>query len=214
MGVIGSLRLKIMFCPNCGLDEKQPNQFCRACGANLRSVMDVVSRPDSVTSAAISAREEIGRAVAAKIREVDNSKDLKRIAEDVLPQIEKFLESPEEKKLRRIRIGSMLGVIGFGVALVFWMVAIIGGDPGFFSISALGAITFFVGLAFVLNGYLHTVGKKKVLDESSNAERQRILDATTSDLLPPSSAEPARPFRSVTENTTTHLDKKDPIPRR
>jgi len=203
-----------MFCPNCGLDEKQPNQFCRACGANLRSVMDVVSRPDSVTSAAISAREEIGRAVAAKIREVDNSKDLKRIAEDVLPQIEKFLESPEEKKLRRVRIGSMLGVIGFGVALVFWMVAIIGGDPGFFSISALGAITFFVGLAFVLNGYLHTVGKKKVLDESSNAERQRILDATTSDLLPPSAAEPARPFRSVTENTTTHLDKKDPIPRR
>src|SRR6476620_11777514 len=128
-----------MFCPNCGLDEKQPNQFCRACGANLRSVMDVVARPDSVTSAAISAREEIGRAVAAKIREVDNAKELKKIAEDVLPEIEKFLESPEEKKLRRMRTGSMIGVIGFGVALVFWMVAIIVGDPGFFSISALGA---------------------------------------------------------------------------
>jgi hypothetical protein len=202
-----------MFCPNCGLDEKQPNQFCRACGANLRSVMDVVSRPDSITSAAISAREEIGRAIAAKIREVDTSHDLKRIAEDVLPEIEKFLESPEEKKLRRFRIGSMLAVIGFGVALVFWMVAIIGSDPGFFSISALGAITFFVGLAFVLNGYLHTVGKKKLIDESSNAERQRMLDATTSDLLPPSSSEPVRPFRSVTENTTTHLDQKDPLKR-
>jgi len=203
-----------MFCPNCGLDEKQPNQFCRACGANLRNVMDAVGRPDSVTSAAISAREEIGRAMAAKIREVETSHDLKKIAEDVLPEIEKFLESPEEKKLRRIRTGSMLAVIGVGVALVFLIVALVSRDPGFLTISALGGITLFVGLAFVLNGYLHTVGKKKLVDESPNAERQRILDATTSDLLPPASAEPARPFRSVTENTTTHLDQKDPVPRR
>ncbi len=203
-----------MFCPNCGLDEKQPNQFCRACGANVRSVMDVVSRPDSVTSAAISAREEIGRAVAAKIREVDNSHDLKRIAEDVLPQIEKFLESPEEKKMRRIRTGSMIAFIGLGIALTFIMVAVASGDPGFLMISAPGGIMLFVGLAFIFNGYLHTLGQKKVADGSLDAERQRILDAATSDLLPPASAEPARPFRSVTENTTTHLDQKDPLTRR
>src|SRR4051812_23493193 len=152
-----------MFCPNCGLDEKQPNQFCRACGANLRSVMDVVARPDSVTSAAISAREEIGRAVAAKIREVDNSRDLKRIAEDVLPEIEKFLESPEEKKLRRMRVGSLICFIGLGVTLFFVLVALVTRDPEALVISGLGGITFFIGLGFLFNGYLHTLGRKQVV---------------------------------------------------
>ena len=106
-----------MFCPNCGLDEKQPNQFCRACGANLRTVVDAIGRPDNITSAAISAREEIGHAMAAKIREVGSAKDLKRIAEDVLPEVEKFLESPAENRLRRIRTGTIISFIGFGVAL-------------------------------------------------------------------------------------------------
>ena len=201
-----------MFCPNCGLDEKQPNQFCRACGANLSPVIDAISRPDSVTAAAISAREEIGRAMAQKIREMSSASDIKKIAEDVLPEIEKFLESPEQKKLRRMRVGTTIAVIGFGVALIFALVAIIGGDQGFLSISALGAITFFVGVAFILNGYLHTLGKKEVADGSASAESQRILDMKTADLLPaqPASFEPVRPFRSVTESTTTHLDRKDP----
>ena len=56
----------------------------------------------------MSAREEIGRAMADKIREFESSKDLKRIAEDVLPELEKFLESPAEKRLRRIRNGYMV----------------------------------------------------------------------------------------------------------
>lgn len=197
-----------MFCPNCGLDEKQPNQFCRACGTNLRPVMDAVGRPDSVTTAAISAREEIGRAMAAKIREVGTTRELKKIAEDVLPEIEKFLESPEEKKLRRIRTGSIIAFIGLGVAVSLLSVALMSRKEDFLFMAGLGGITFFIGLAFILNGYLHTVGKKKVTDESLSADRQRALDMTTADLLPPSSSEPIRPFRSVTENTTTHLDEK------
>jgi hypothetical protein len=201
-----------MFCPNCGLDEKQPNQFCRACGANLSPVIDAISRPDSVTAAAVSAREEIGRAMAQKIREMSSAKDLKKMAEDVLPQLEKFLESPEQKKMRRMRTGTTLAVIGAGVALIFWLVAVIGNDPGFLSMAALGGITFFIGLAFIINGYLHTVGTKEVPDDTASAESQRILDMKTSDLLSPQPAsfEPAKPFRSVTESTTTHLDKKDP----
>lgn len=197
-----------MFCPNCGLDEKQPNQFCRACGANLRPVIDAVSRPDNVTAAAVSAREEIGRAMAQKIRETTTAKELKKIAEDVLPQMEKFLESPEQKKMRRIRVGTTIACIGIGIAIVFWLTAVIAGDPGFMAISALGGVTFFIGLAFILNGYLHTVGRKSVADSSDNAVAQRELDKSTADLLPPASPEPARPFRSVTENTTTHLDQK------
>jgi hypothetical protein len=59
--------------------------------------------------------------MAAKIREVDDS-HLHRIAEDVLPQIEKFLESPEEKRLRRMRVCVITAASGLGITLVSFLV--------------------------------------------------------------------------------------------
>jgi hypothetical protein len=200
-----------MFCPTCGIDEKQPNQFCRACGTNLRPVMDAVSRSDTVTAAAVSAREEIGRAMAEKIREMSTPKELKKIAEEVLPEMEKFLESPEERRLRRIRAGTITAFIGLAVAISFLMAAIISGDQGFLTATVLGAITFSIGLAVIINGYFHTVGKKRVSDDRETADAQRQLDIRTADLLEPQPAEDAaRAFRSVTEGTTTHLADRDP----
>ena len=89
-----------MFCPSCGSEERQASQYCRACGTDLRPVRVSLERPDSITASAVTAREEIGRAVAQQIRQVEDTNDLKKVAEDVLPQIEKFLESPDEKRLR------------------------------------------------------------------------------------------------------------------
>ena len=77
-----------MYCPDCGIEDRQTNQFCRACGADLRSVRVALESPDSVTASAASARDEIGRAVAAKIRETQSAYELKKVAEDVLPEIE------------------------------------------------------------------------------------------------------------------------------
>lgn len=200
-----------MFCPNCGLDEKQPNQFCRACGSNLRPVMEAVGRPDNITTAAISAREEIGRAMAAKIREMSSAKELSKIAEDVLPEIEKFLESPAEKRLRRIRTGTIISFVGLGVGLSLSLAAALGDKEEFVFLAALGGVTFFIGLAFVINGFLLTVPGKTVPDHTGDADSQRILDADTSGLAlneqPPT-------FRSVTENTTAHLGEKKPVRRR
>ena len=82
-----------MFCPNCGSEDRQANQFCRSCGADLRVVQIAVSRPDQITASAASARDEIGRANAAKIRETQSVSELGEVAEEVLPEIEKFLES-------------------------------------------------------------------------------------------------------------------------
>src|SRR6266568_7581929 len=118
-----------MFCPSCGSEERQASQYCRACGTDLRPVRVSIERPDSITASAVSAREEIGRAVAEKIREVEDSRDLKRVAEDVLPQIEKFLESYEEKRLRRVRAGVVVAASGFGfTVLMFLMVSV--ASPG------------------------------------------------------------------------------------
>ena len=198
-----------MFCPNCGIDEKQPNQFCRACGTNLLPVREVVAGPDGVTASAITAREEIGRAVAAKIRETQNVYELKKVAEDVLPEIEKFLESPEEKRVRRIRVGVLIALIGLGASIGFLFAGLFA-DRGMLPGVVPAMVCFFIGLSFVINGMYFTVTKKALPDNADNAQRQRELDANTSGLKLP---EPASLFSSVTENTTQHLKEKQQIPR-
>ena len=129
-----------MFCPDCGLEDKQSNQFCRACGSDLRHVRNALERPDNITASAVSARDEIGRAIAAKIREASSPAELAVVAEDVLPEIEKFLESPAEKRLRRMRIGMILSSIGVGTALGISWVSMLMKDPDVIFLAALAAI--------------------------------------------------------------------------
>src|SRR3989475_5967052 len=107
-----------MYCPSCGSEERQASQYCRACGTDLRAVRVSMEHPDSITASAVSAREEIGRAVAQQIRQVEDAHELKKVAEDVLPQIEKFLESPEEKRLRRVRAGVITASCGVGAGIL------------------------------------------------------------------------------------------------
>lgn len=197
------------------------SQYCRACGTDLRPVRTTLERPDSITAVAVSAREEIGRAVADKIREVEDSYDLKRVAEDVLPQIEKFLESYEEKRLRRIRAGVIVAACGFGTGMLGLIMSLVlhGGDvESALMVVGLGSIAFAIGFGLLLNGMMFTRPRKGLEDNSSDARSQNLLDAgyaapqlkpggeaapsfrsqTTSNLAPASGS-------SVTEGTTHHL---------
>ncbi len=199
-----------MFCPSCGLEEKQSNQFCRACGSNLNAVRRMLERPDSITASAASARDEIGRAIAFKIREAKSPGELAAVAEEVLPEIEKFLESPEEKRLRRVRSGMTVASIGLGAAIAFVVVASIV-DEGLLILAGLGLVTLLIGLSLVINGLLFTVPKKVLTNKSSDARSQRELDAaenSTNELALP---EPNNSvFSSVTEHTTRTLKEKQP----
>jgi len=169
-----------MFCPSCGSNE-QVSQFCRACGTDLRTVRTTLERPDSITASAVTAREEIGRAVAEKIREVDDARDLKRVAEDVLPQIEKFLESPEEKRLRRVRAGVIAAAVGLGVGVptLVGTAVVASNDVAMFLLMllALATVSFVVGLGLVLNGLVFTRPRKGLEDHSHDAQAQNLLDA-------------------------------------
>jgi len=203
------------------------SQYCRACGTDLRSVRVSLERPDSVTASAVTAREEIGRAMAAKIREVDDS-HLHRIAEDVLPQIEKFLESPEEKRLRRMRDGVITAASGLGASLLAIVVVFALLDskaqeaiPLVAGIGGLGVITFLIGLGLVLNGMMFTKPRQGLRDSTSDAQTQSLLDGgyTQAQLKPgtespelfrsPTTSDLARaelrPGSSITEHTTHHL---------
>jgi hypothetical protein len=179
-----------------------------------------IERPDSITASAVSAREEIGRAIADKIREVEDARDLKRVAEDVLPQIEKFLESYEEKRLRRVRAGVIVAASGFGTGTLGLIMSLVlhGGDAeSALLVVGLGAIAFAIGFGLLLNGLLFTRPRKGLEDHSSDARSQNLLDAgyaqpqlrsggeapsfrsqTTSNLSQASGS-------SITEHTTHHL---------
>jgi len=197
-----------MFCPQCGIEELQVNQFCRACGIDLRRVRLAVAAPDSITASAVSARDEIGRAVAAKIRETRSAEELSVVTEEVLPEIEKFLESPEEKRLRRMRNGTIISGVGIGAAIGVSLMSFFMQEDDLMFLAVLGFVAFFVGLAFILNGVLLTVSRATLPDRTADADSQREIDAAYE--MPKKLGTPAAAdlFQSVTEHTTRQLQQE------
>lgn len=200
-----------MFCPSCGSEERQASQYCRACGTDLRAVRVSLERPDSVTASAVSAREEIGRAVAAKIREVHDARELKKVAEDVLPEIEKFLESPEEKRMRRIRSGVVVAAAGLGgtIFMVLMWAFLRGPDSEtFMGVAGMGVACFLIGIGLIINALFFTKPRQKLEDHSADAQAQSVADtgyAPPQLLKAQTTSNLAQPHNSVTEHTTLHL---------
>jgi hypothetical protein len=199
-----------MYCPTCGSEERQLSQYCRACGTDLRVVRRGLERPDTITASAVSAREQISQAMAEKIRQMEPD-DLKRVAEDVLPQIEKFLESPEEKRLRRVRSGVVTAAVGLGATVLLFLLSLAQHDLTPFI--SLGLIAFLIGLGIVINGLVFTVPHKKLFDRSDDALAQKELDSRmrntaigqpVTNELENASYPAVRP--SVTEHTTHQLN--------
>lgn len=210
-----------MYCPSCGSEERQLSQFCRACGTDLRIVRNSLENPDAVTQSAISAREHIGMAVADKIRQMSSAKDLERVAEDVLPHFEKFLESPEEKRLRRIRSGVITAAIGLGAMIVVIIMAM--EKPEVLPYITPALITLLVGIGVIVNGLLFTVPHKSLPGDAYDALSQKVLDSNANvNRLPYEAPAPAnlpagvnltnelaaspRSQTSITEHTTHHLN--------
>jgi hypothetical protein len=199
-----------MFCPGCGSEERQASQFCRACGTDLRPVRVSLERPDSVTASAVTAREEIGRAMAEQIRRVQDTKELKRVAEDVLPQIEKFLESYEEKRLRRVRAGVITAASGLGAAVFMILLSKFLTDPdaeSFLGFSGLGIAAFLIGIGLIVNALAFTKPPRAVEDHSQDARLQNLLDTgyTPPQLKAQTTSNLSQTPNSVTEHTTLHL---------
>jgi hypothetical protein len=202
-----------MYCPSCGSEERQLSQFCRACGTDLRAVRSTIERPDAITASAVTAREQIGMAVADKIREMETARDLKKVAEDVLPQFEKFLESPEERRLRRVRAGIICSAIGLGWTIITTVAAL--SKSGEFAFVAPGLVLFFIGVGIIVNGLWFSVPHKQLPGDSYDALSQKLLDssparpyeapsarATTNELSPAVKT----PLSSITDHTTHHLN--------
>lgn len=201
-----------MFCPNCSSEDRQNSQYCRTCGTDMRAVRQGLEKPESVMASVMSAREEIGRAIAARIREVRDASDLK-IVENVLPEVDKFFETPEERRLRRIRAGVITAMCGLGGALFFMLLSEKEKDLAFMVMA--GWATFLIGLGIVLNGLFFTVPKEKESQRSLKAAREELERAmslaTNKREELPVSAQASMPVSSVTEHTTHRLANDVPV---
>jgi hypothetical protein len=126
--------------------------------------------------------------------------------------MEKFLQSPEEKRLRRLRAGVITTGIGMAAFAASFLATLAEEDFAILLIPTF--ITFMTGLSVVINGLLFTLPRKKSsghLDESLPSGlrgmtppvyQQPLINARTNDLALPS------PMPSVTDHTTHHLKQK------
>jgi hypothetical protein len=199
-----------MYCPTCGSEERQLSQYCRACGTDLRAVRVTLERPDAITESAVSARDHIGRAIADKIRMTESASELAKVAEEVLPEIEKFLESPSERRLRRVRAGVIMAFIGLGATVGGLLASAV--EEDLLVLVFPGMVMLFIGLAVILNGLLFTLPRKQVTSHGDEALAQKALDLGFNPAPGLGAETPKnalnlgeRTLSSVTEHTTHQL---------
>ena len=202
-----------MYCPGCGVREDQLIQYCRTCGTDLRAVRDGLERPDLDAASIASAREEIARAAAAKIKEGSWWQ-----VGAIVPEVEKLFESPEERclrllrsdeeqRLRRIRVGTITASVGLGLVVSFLLLTLAEGKALFLTGPSL--LVFLIGLGVVINGLWFTVPKQSMPDRSLGWHRQDALEgamrSVTGEQGELSASGPSAPPISVTEQTTRQL---------
>src|ERR1041385_8831064 len=146
-----------MFCPNCGIEDQTNNQFCRSCGTSLQSVRVVLEEPNAITRSAVNAREMIGRAIAEKISDFEDARDLRKAVYEVLPAIQGFLESPEERllkkreeRLNKIREGVLTTATGIAIMIPSLLLSWITQKEFILIISAVGLLVFLIGLGITM----------------------------------------------------------------
>ena len=202
-----------MFCPGCGFEEQQRSQFCRACGADLRPARTGLEKAELMTSVNASARDEIGRALATKIRELQKAKDLEILVESILPEVEKFLESPEERRLRRLRAGVITSAIGAAAMACVFLTALFASEKAILPFMGIGLVVFLIGLGVILNGFFFSLPHKRLSGPSPGSVDKLInklpANPRAATQLPSPTITP-----SVTEHTTHHLSDEAPaVPR-
>jgi zinc-ribbon domain len=197
-----------MFCPRCGSSQKDEVNFCKACGANLNAVRQVVdTRETSETSEKFDWSRTWVAEMFMSAEEQKRRKELLQRERGVTPELKRYTE------IKAGVIVSSVG-IGLGIFLNSLMQGIIAGgnvspqDAAVLSrLWVVGVIPLFVGVALMINGLV--VSKRIV--ESARRESETGLNslpggANPRALRPADTNEFIPADFSVTEGTTTHLN--------
>lgn len=200
-----------MFCPNCGIEDHSNNQFCRGCGRSLQSVRVVLEEPEAITRSAVNAREMIGRAIAEKIADFEDARDLRKAVYEVLPAVQSFLESPEERLLKKreermnkIREGMLTAITGIAILIPSLLLSWIVQKEFILIISAAGLLISLIGLGITMTAAWFS----GLPTASSSASRPEIqfepVERRNTGQIEDSMRRHSE-FRSVTESTTRQL---------
>ena len=193
-----------MFCPRCGSSQGEELKFCKACGANLYAVRQVVDTRETgekfdwsntwVAEMFLSGEEHKRRKV-----EMERRRGL----------------TPEIKRYKEIKAGVITGSVGIALMIflnVFMPGIISGGKVPLDTAEILsrlwvvGVFPIFVGIALIINGLF--VSKKLVeIARQSSPTGSNILEGNIENRsLPPADTTEFKPSGfSVTEETTKHL---------
>jgi hypothetical protein len=199
-----------MFCPSCGIEDSNQNQFCRGCGTSLQAVRSTLEHSEDITTSEVSAREEIGRAIAAKIAQFEHPNEFRRAVHEILPAIEDFLRSPEERlllkreeRLSQIRDGVLTSVVGLSIILTFFLISWLLGWPKILIVSALGLLVFLIGLGITCTTAWFTALPKTTRSDVKPGRFTRA--AHSRNLSAKEMPSEHSTFSSVTEGTTREL---------
>jgi hypothetical protein len=197
-----------MFCPRCGSNQSEELKFCKACGANLYAVRQVVDKRE------IDEKFDWSKTWVAEMLQSSEEAVRRQQALEIARGL-----TPEVKRYNEIKAGVITGSVG--VALMIFLYVLMQGiiisqkiPPDQASLLAslwvAGIIPVFVGLALIFNGI---VISKKVVDLTKKARRSTseltgaeqepmaLRSANTTQFVPANF--------SVTEDTTRHLSHKE-----
>jgi len=194
-----------MFCPQCGISQREDLKFCKSCGANLYAVRQVVTSRDTGEKFDWSKTW-----LSEMLLSQDEQKKRKRERERST--------HPEERRYNEIKAGIITSCAGVGVMIFLYFLMqgiILSGQnpPGDAEILGrvwiAGVIPFFVGVGLLINGLFVN---RRLLESTKSQiqakEAPRELASGAKDGLSVSSdnwPESSSPQPSVTENTTRQL---------
>ncbi len=188
-----------MYCPQCGTTQSDELKFCKACGANLHAVRNVMTSRD--TEESFDWSKTWVAEMFMSPRELDRRKG----------------KTPEVKRRNEIKAGVITSNIGIGLMIVLYvlMPAIVM-NPQIppetaillRSLWIVGVLPILVGLALIINGvFISKRSGDPSLYPTDELPKEFERPAEAGFLPPKADTNPLeREVFSVTDETTRHLD--------
>ena len=193
-----------MFCPRCGTTQNDDWKFCKACGANLQAVRQVVDARET------SEKFDWSRTWVAEM--FMSSEEAVR-QQAMLDRLQG--KTPETRRRNEIKAGVITASVGVALMIVLFVIMngiILGGGVSDRAAQILarlwiaGVIPLMVGAALIINGvFISKRGDESAPIEAETVPSELNTNEPVEYLSPADTSELFPAGFSVTDETTKHL---------
>jgi hypothetical protein len=208
-----------MYCPACSTQTTDEINFCKQCGANLRTVRDALIGREPEPGE----RYDWSKTWVAEMFMSEEEKRRRRAALE-LSNSPIDLAAAELKRLNELKAGIITASVGIGVsiflAILLGTIAdnVAGRDPEGAAVLrhvwAAGIIPFMVGIALVINSVFVKGRFAQIRESFKDAESPSAKGLAKSTGELPALEAPPVPRASITEHTTNLLEDPETAPQR